>query len=329
MIVVPRPALGVDLEAPLDHGQPVRQAAQARALLGVGAAHAVVAHLHHQPPIVALHVHGGVAGLGVLGHVGERLGHHVVRGQLHRLGQPLAGQGGRARPAPARAGPASRARCRARGRSAPRGGCRGPARAAPPARRRAPRPRRRSSASAASGSSRSLSRAMRRFSAIDTRRCWAPSWRSRSSRRRSSSPIRSMRSREARSSPTLARSSASRRSFFERQRRGGAHRAHVVAGVAQRGVVDDGGHALALALDLGHRAARAVLRQLEGAALGVHETLVARAASRRARARDRPSARGQRVAQLAAVAAPRRGGRSARPPPRSGTCAPAKAARNR
>ena len=78
---------------------------------------------------------------GVLGDVGQRLADDVVGGGLDRAGEPLRrsstsqldraaarGRRPRAPPAPGRA------------RSAPRGGCRGRARAAPAARGRAPRP---------------------------------------------------------------------------------------------------------------------------------------------------------------------------------------------
>ena len=53
-----------------------------------------------------------------------------------------------------------------------------------------------------------------------TSRCWAPSWRSRPSRRRSASPASTSRAREARSASRRARSSTSSRCVLERQRRG-------------------------------------------------------------------------------------------------------------
>ena len=53
---------------------------------------------------------------------------------------------------------------------------------------------------------------------IPSSRCWAPSCRSRSSRRRSSSPARTMRARESRSSSSCARSSACSRSFSSASR---------------------------------------------------------------------------------------------------------------
>ena len=54
-----------------------------------------------------------------------------------------------------------------------------------------------SSLAAAASPSPSLARASRSISATDTSRCWAPSWRLRSSRRRCSSPARTTRAREA------------------------------------------------------------------------------------------------------------------------------------
>src|SRR3954447_15005000 len=53
----------------------------------------------------------------------------------------------------------------------------------------------------------------RRSSASATSCCWAPSWRSRSRRRRAASPASTMRTRETRSSSTRARRSAFRRSL--------------------------------------------------------------------------------------------------------------------
>ena len=79
---------------------------------------------------------------------------------------------------------------------------------APPAprarsRRAARRPRRRRRARLSSWSAMPM----------PSRRCCAPSWRSRSSRLRSSSPARTMRARDSRSSGSWARSSACSRSF--------------------------------------------------------------------------------------------------------------------
>ena len=61
-------------------------------------------------------------------------------------------------------------------------------------------------------------RTRRSASESPTRRCWAPSWRSRSSRRRSASPASMMRAREERRSSSWARASAWRRSFSSARR---------------------------------------------------------------------------------------------------------------
>ena len=100
------------------------------------------------------------------------------------------------------------------------------------------------------------------LSAIDTRRCCAPSCRSRSSRRRSSSPIRSMRSRERRSSSIFARSSASSRSLSSASAAAAPTASDVPAHLRERRVVHDRRHALALSLDLGDRARGVAGRQL-------------------------------------------------------------------
>ena len=83
-------------------------------------------------------------------------------------------------------------------------------------------------------------------SAIATSRCWAPSWRLRSSRRRSASPAATMRSRDACSSTTRAPSSACRRSRSMRDVRGRAHHLEQLRLVRQRGVVDERGDVPAL-----------------------------------------------------------------------------------
>ena len=125
------------------------------------------------------------------------------------------------------------------------------------------------------------------LSAIDTSRCCAPSCRSRSSRRRSSSPIWSMRSRELRSSSSFARSAASSRSFSSASAGRGAHRLHVLAHAGQPGVVHERGDALAVAVDyvttrLGSSSGGIVFVSLQHPRSGP-----ARAARTAARARDR------------------------------------------
>src|SRR5580658_11309905 len=60
-----------DLEGPVDRRGAFGQAGQAGAAGGVGAAHAVVADDDVQPVTGPLHDHLGLAGLGVLGDVGQ------------------------------------------------------------------------------------------------------------------------------------------------------------------------------------------------------------------------------------------------------------------
>ena len=98
-----------------------------------------------------------------------------------------------------------------------------------------------------------------------TRRCWAPSCRSRSRRRRSN--IDDLHQPRARGLQLVeARAQLGLQALvLQRQRGRGGHRAHEPGLVGQRGVVDDRADADALALDLGHRAARARLGQLDRA----------------------------------------------------------------
>ena len=160
-----------------------------------------------------------LARVGVLGHVGQRLGDDEVGGRLDRRRQPLVrhlgeldrhrrAAGERLERAPEAAVGQHRGVDAARqlAQLLERGLqllLRG---------RRAGAPRR-------SGSRASLLSARRRLSESATSRCWAPSCRLRSSRRRSASPASTIRAREARSSSTRARSSALSRSFSTRQRR--------------------------------------------------------------------------------------------------------------
>ena len=137
-----------------------------------------------------------VRGVRVLGDVRDRLGDDVVRGRLDRRRQPLVRQlgdldGTGARMASASsAGPSPRS-VRTAGWM-PRASSRSSASPwrAGPARRRAARGR-------PPGPSRASRSTIRRSSASETSRCCAPSWRLRSSRRRSASPTSTMRAREA------------------------------------------------------------------------------------------------------------------------------------
>ena len=94
-------------------------------------------------------------------------------------------------------------------------------------------------------------RPSRRRSCSDsaTSRCWAPSCRLRSRRRRSASLAATMRSREACTSASREWASACRRSFSKRHAGGGADRLDELGIVVERGVVDECGELGAVALD--------------------------------------------------------------------------------
>ena len=127
----------------------------------------------------------GLGGLGVAGDVGQRLGHDVVGRALDRgrgrsahvdVDGRRAPGSGRRRPTGRRRGPGPRG-CA--------GGCPGRGRAARRGRPWPPRGRCRAGPGRASGSRSRRSRAAPRSMASATSRCWAPSCRSRSMRRRS------------------------------------------------------------------------------------------------------------------------------------------------
>ena len=109
------------------------------------------------------------------------------------------------------------------------------------------------------GPSRSLPWASRIVSESATSRCWAPSCRLRSSRRRSAVPASTIRARDARSSSTRARSCACSRSFSIDEPGGRGDRADQLRVVAQRAVVHDRADGAALALHAGERAGGIVL----------------------------------------------------------------------
>ena len=211
---------------PSMHGEPVGQTTQSPVpMLRVRAADAVVGHLAR--PAARSRARRrrwrGVASAYLATFV-SALGHHEVGGQLDRLRQPLGGQRRPARPAPGRGSPASRALWPARDRVStagwmPRASSRSSASA-----ESSSWPAVSSSWSAASGSSFSFARAIRMLSAIDTSRCWAPSCRSRSSRRRSSRPMRSIRSRERAQLVDLRAQLGLEPLVHERERGGGADR---------------------------------------------------------------------------------------------------------
>jgi hypothetical protein len=89
--------VAVDKEVAVEGGDPVGQAAQARAV-GVGATDAAVVDLDHQAAVAAAGADGDGGGLGVLGRVGQRFGGDVVGGLFDPGREPAArggGEGGR------------------------------------------------------------------------------------------------------------------------------------------------------------------------------------------------------------------------------------------
>ena len=146
----------------------------------------------------------GAGRLRVAGHVGERLGGDEVRGGLDGGGQPLLRHAlERDRHGDA-AGEARQRRLQA---ALGEHGGMDPARELAQLGRRAwpgPRSPRRAARRRARGRPRASPRASRSVSARPTRCCCAPSWRSRSIRRRASSPAATIRARDARSSSSAA-----------------------------------------------------------------------------------------------------------------------------
>ena len=271
---------------------------------------------------VPRHVHASAVALRVLGDVGQGLGDHEVGGGLDRSGQPLVGDLATSTGIGAawRAPPAPR---RARGRSGSPGGCRGRARAA----RRAP---------AASSSAPSSSSWPRRgpceppfgpaaaSARSATSRCWAPSCRSRSSRRRSAAPASTSRARGALQLLDAGVQLGVEPLVLQRERRAAAARAEELGLVAQRAVVDDRGDAATSLRSTGRGACRVV------AGPGARPAGPRRRPSAAGRGARRRSERGvaervaQRVAQRAPCQAPRRVAASAPSPrPRAGGCAQA------
>ena len=97
--------------------------------------------------------------------------------------------------------------------------------------------------------SRIVDRAIRMLSASDTRRCWAPSWRSRSTRRRSAYPASTMRVRDARSSSDARPQLGVQPRVLQRQRRGVPDRAEQLAVRVSTGIVDHRRDGAAVELD--------------------------------------------------------------------------------
>ena len=108
---------------------------------------------------------------------------------------------------------------------------------------------------------------------IPSRRCWAPSWRSRSSRRRSASPASTMRAREARTSASWALQLGLQARVLEREARGGADGLEELGLVRERRVVDERGDAPPVVLEHGDGASLAS-RHVERAPAGIDVALV-------------------------------------------------------
>ena len=89
--VVPDPGGRVECQRSIQCADAVGEAAQARPAAGIRAADSIVAHFDVRVAIYPPHGDRGRARVGVLGHVGQRLGDHEVGRGLDRLGQPLAG----------------------------------------------------------------------------------------------------------------------------------------------------------------------------------------------------------------------------------------------
>ena len=183
-----RPAAprAVDAQRAAERGHAVGDADEpvARA---VGAADAVVADLDAQHAVRRPRRAPRARRARVLDDVGQRLGDDEVGARLDLRREPLA-PGRRRRPGGRAAPRTRRRRPAARRASGPRGGCRAPARAARHRRARRARAPRRRSASAAPGRRASARCASLSVTIVCTSRCWAPSWRSRTTRRRASSP---------------------------------------------------------------------------------------------------------------------------------------------
>ena len=177
------------------------------------------------------------------------------------------------------------------------------------ARRRPP-----SSASASSGSARTRRWIMRSWSATETSRCCAPSWRLRSSRRRSASPAATSRSREARSSASRVLDSACSRASSSVIAAAAATASDELRIVVERRVVDEHRQLAPVALDRRGHAVAARRGQLDRLSAAVQVGSARPAPGTPARARDRraPWRAPPRAARRAACRARGRGPRALR-----------------
>ena len=136
-------------------------------------------------------------GVGVLGHVGQRLGDDVVGGDLDRLGQPPVGPHVELDRDGGAAGQRLERRTQAAFGEDRRVDAAGELAQLVQRARSPRRPGRSSCAASSSASGGTAACAARSCSASETSRCWAPSCRSRSMRRRASSAAATIRAREA------------------------------------------------------------------------------------------------------------------------------------
>ena len=267
-MTVPCPAPGGLSTSSVPSSAPTRSA-RPRSPVPVGllrAADAVVADLDHRPLASRRTVDARVRRVCVLGHVGQRLGDDEVGRGLDRDRQPLLELRSRARPGSARgwpATPAAASRPRwlktagwipaARSRSSPTAAC-------------ALANALSSSSREPAGSESKRSRASCSSIISATSRCWAPSWRSRPSRRRSASPASTSRAREApqRLEPRSQLDLQPR--VLDRQRRRSRRLGHELGRLGQHGGVQERADATALVVDLGHDP---VARRLDGPALAI------------------------------------------------------------
>ena len=139
-------------------------------------------------------------------------------------------------------------------------------------------------------------------SASVTSRCWAPSCRLRSIRRRSASPAEITRSRDARTSARLVLGLRMQLLILQRDGGRAAHRLNQLRVVVERPVIDQRGDHLTIALDRRHRPVT-VGRQGNRPVLGVDKGATARnrVGDHQRRVTQRP---GQRGPQLGGVHRP-------------------------
>ena len=185
------------MEVAAERFGPVLEPDQAGAVAEVRAAAAVVADAHVQDAVAFGHLDVGGGGAGVLGGVGQCFGDGVVGGGLDRLGQPPVDLDVEVGPGRRSGGPASSGPGAGRRRPGWPGAGRGRSRAVPPVRRPARRPLRSSCCASSPAPGGAVAWAARRSRARETRRCWAPSCRLRSMRRRVASAVATIRAREA------------------------------------------------------------------------------------------------------------------------------------